>query len=526
MAITLRTEKGSPLTAQEMDDNLAELHSGSLLGLSVPGVISGSGLRIDNYIYHNGENPANTAIGFPDDDQIRLVTHGQGIFTISGSLNNQKVGIGTTTPEERFHIKGNTAVRLEVETGDATSPVVKVTNTEGSYGVRTLHGKFGIYDYNGATDRLIISGSEGNLGIGMDINSSPQTKLHVVGAISGSSLEVSGDITAPNIGAGVSDDVVILDSDGTFKTDTIDSRVWGSSLVDVSGTPTAGDIPYFSDSNTVATSGVKWNTGVTSLYVNGGFRINQQSDESTSGIQLFPNTPYGSSTTEWQIWNGGSSYSGQLQFSYENSVKGYIDYTAGGGSLNSTGQHRSYSDSISSSISLDSSSSIQDYVGLIVESDGTYRNIDTSTIPTINEALPNVVLSTTAKSKRVFGVISNQEDLSITESGSANLRTYKIGAFGTVIETEEEDNRLIINSFGEGAMWVCDVSGSIENGDYICSSGISGLGMKQDDDLLHNYTVAKITQDCNFDDPDDYIEFEYSGSTYRKEFVGVTYHCG
>ena len=53
--------------------------------------------------------------------------------------------------------------------------------------------------------------------------------------------------------------------------------------------------------------------------------------------------------------------------------------------------------------------------------------------------------------------------------------------------------------------------------------------MKQADDLLHNYTVAKITQDCDFDLSSlDYIceEFTFSGSTYRKAFVGCTYHCG
>ena len=53
--------------------------------------------------------------------------------------------------------------------------------------------------------------------------------------------------------------------------------------------------------------------------------------------------------------------------------------------------------------------------------------------------------------------------------------------------------------------------------------------MKQDDDLLHNYTVAKITQDCTFDlnNPNyDCVEFQFSGSTYRKAFVGCTYHCG
>lgn len=48
-----------------------------------------------------------------------------------------------------------------------------------------------------------------------------------------------------------------------------------------------------------------------------------------------------------------------------------------------------------------------------------------------------------------------------------------------------------INALGEGGINVCSSGGNIEIGDYICSSSIKGKGMKQDDDLLHNYTVAK-----------------------------------
>jgi hypothetical protein len=51
--------------------------------------------------------------------------------------------------------------------------------------------------------------------------------------------------------------------------------------------------------------------------------------------------------------------------------------------------------------------------------------------------------------------------------------------------------------------------------------------MKQDDDLLHNYTVAKVTQDVTFlyGDP-DVKEITYQGQTYKAKLVGCTYHCG
>jgi hypothetical protein len=51
---------------------------------------------------------------------------------------------------------------------------------------------------------------------------------------------------------------------------------------------------------------------------------------------------------------------------------------------------------------------------------------------------------------------------------------------------------------GEGGVWVSDQNGCLNNGDYITTSDIPGYGMKQDTQMMMNYTVAKITMDCNF----------------------------
>ena len=55
-----------------------------------------------------------------------------------------------------------------------------------------------------------------------------------------------------------------------------------------------------------------------------------------------------------------------------------------------------------------------------------------------------------------------------------------------------------INSLGEGQINVCGINGNIEQGDYIVTSSIPGKGMKQLDDLLHNYTVAKARESVSF----------------------------
>ena len=140
---------------------------------------------------------------------------------------------------------------------------------------------------------------------------------------------------------------------------------------------------------------------------------------------------------------------------------------------------------------------------------------------TINESLPRVELTSKRNQKSVFGVVSDAEDPNET------TRRYILGAFGT--EAEKEDDRVVVNSLGEGAIWVSDINGMLENGDYITTCEIPGYGMKQDDDILHNYTVAKITQDCMFDlESEDYIckELEHDGIMYKVAFVGCTYHCG
>lgn len=68
----------------------------------------------------------------------------------------------------------------------------------------------------------------------------------------GGNLTVTAGITASSLPAGVDNSVVILDSDGQLKTDEIDGRVWGSTLVDNGGTPlTANRVVLASDGDSL-----------------------------------------------------------------------------------------------------------------------------------------------------------------------------------------------------------------------------------------------------------------------------------
>ena len=93
---------------------------------------------------------------------------------------------------------------------------------------------------------------------------------------------------------------------------------------------------------------------------------------------------------------------------------------------------------------------------------------------TIEDALPIVQLSRKRKDKRVFGVL------------------------GMSSRDNSRPERMIINSIGEGGIFVINSNGNIENGNFIQSSNFLGYGEKQVEIFLCSYTVAKSTIDCDF----------------------------
>ena len=55
-----------------------------------------------------------------------------------------------------------------------------------------------------------------------------------------------------------------------------------------------------------------------------------------------------------------------------------------------------------------------------------------------------------------------------------------------------------INALGEGLINVCNEGGNIEAGDLIVTSSMVGKGMKQSDDIVRSYTVAKARESATF----------------------------
>lgn len=184
------------------------------------------------------------------------------------------------------------------------------------------------------------------------------------------------------------------------------------------------------------------------------------------------------------------------------------------GVLNFTGQHRCMP-----AVSEDVVSSAW-RIGSIVTSCGRIHNLDGSMHASVNEALPVVDLSRKERDPCVFGVYAG------TEESTADTRPFNIGnmVFHVPLESNVvQKKRVIINSTGEGGILVCDWNGLVQNGDYLTSSPLPGIAMRQDGDALCRYTVAKATSDAQAASDD--TTSMHGMRTVHVAFVGCIYTC-
>ena len=240
------------------------------------------------------------------------------------------------------------------------------------------------------------------------------------------------------------------------------------------------------------------------MSVNGynGLMFTQNSDNLQSG----------GTSTYWMV--GRVPNNTNLHFCGGGKHSCYMAMNTANASLNFTGQHRTFIKDVPFT-------EAGDLEGLIVSANqNKYIKMSGgieagSNAITMNESLPVVSISTKSKDKKCFGVISASED--------PETREDQYGSLVTVFDKESGDTRVYINSVGEGAVWVTNINGDLESGDYITTSNVSGYGMKQDSEFLANYTVAKITMDCDFSpvtQPVQRIVKELSNVNY---WIGTTY---
>jgi hypothetical protein len=169
---------------------------------------------------------------------------------------------------------------------------------------------------------------------------------------------------------------------------------------------------------------------------------------------------------------------------------------------------------------------VRDLIGRIVYATGDYMNLDNKNEISIDESIPTIELCNMSNDKRAFGVISGIEPFS-------EQRCFRLGTLEMFMKKRKDDIRVIVNSVGEGGIWVCDANGNLKNGDLITCSHVQGYGMKQEDDIVRSYTVAKITCDCDFSKviwpsmsnswKPTITEKKYNNTIYKVAFVGCVY---
>ncbi|MBQ4864373.1 hypothetical protein J8L98_22025 [Pseudoalteromonas sp. MMG013] len=173
---------------------------------------------------------------------------------------------------------------------------------------------------------------------------------------------------------------------------------------------------------------------------------------------------------------------------------GSLKLYAGGGYLPFTGQHR---------VCVKNSLISQLIPGdLLVET-------QLVGIEDISNALFEGALSNHDKQTNVIGVYVRHREIEIN-SGFEELGVYQAWAEQNLHDFQVAE----VNSVGDGMMNVVGTNGNIQQGDLLCASTILGKAHKQDDNLVHNYTVAKARQNLNFECSTDVAQ------------IPVFYMCG
>lgn len=98
----------------------------------------------DDKLVHAGDT--DTYFSFPTSNVASIVTNGSTRLYVE---SDGDIGVGTTTPQEAFHISGSGNKRLEVESTTTGTVGLKTTNTSSSYAwfISGTDGKYKLYDY-------------------------------------------------------------------------------------------------------------------------------------------------------------------------------------------------------------------------------------------------------------------------------------------------------------------------------------------------------------------------------------------
>jgi len=203
---------------------------------------------------------------------------------------------------------------------------------------------------------------------------------------------------------------------------------------------------------------------------------------------------------------GGTGVSGVASGTGGTGVRGYgalFDFYAAGPGAN----YAPFTGSHEARLSEDFSRDIKP--GMIVSVTGQTRiRSQKNGTPSLSSTLPTIKLSTQAADKAVFGVL-------VAEGPLPKDHWYL---------AKEGERFATVNALGEGRVWVSNINGAIEVGDYITTSAIPGYGQRQADDLLHSYTLGKAIETVDWDSVSETVIF--NGQAVKVYLIAVVYTSG
>jgi hypothetical protein len=435
---------GMPLALQSPGGNVgigitnpsARLHTSTPTGNNY--------VRIDNYTSYEGGIHFNVNQGgvpesiyfyTPVDASAKLLVNDGGDFACFDGTN-QRLGVGTTSPSDKLSIVGNSLITSNAYSSGYTGLFV----VNGAISDRATHT---VYDV-------------------LTVQSNDVPCMRVVEKTTGVYQEAT-------IAVGEGFAVFGSSQPMYFKTGV--------------GTGTAG---YLTTNTRMVIDG-SGNVGVGTTSPGSKFSVytTTQNDLGT-GYEIA--NGFSSNTDQWIMYHPrGGSLSTYLNFVYGGITRGYINSTTNPGTqMNFTGQHRC--------IPLYQSLLHEDYIGLLCIITGDYFNMNTlaKNEISVNDALPIVDLCHTPGTPLVLGIISNLED-------AGEQRSYSAGAFNSVYEKYLGDNRVYVNSVGEGSLWVTNESGSsFAIGTFLEAGSVPGYARVQEYSGMTNTTVAKTTTSIDF----------------------------